>query len=93
LHFSRLVCGANRPRSGAGEKYGFTGAEGGSQEARFFDIQITIPANPPIRFRAPVGFTNTMNKSGFGLLGQHGFFDRFPVGFDRACGLLTLDVP
>ena len=32
-----------------GKRYTFTGAEGGSQEARFFDIDVTIPASRPIR--------------------------------------------
>jgi hypothetical protein len=68
------------------------GRGSGCQEARFFDIDLTIPALKPMRFRAPIGFTTSLNTSGYGLLGQHGFFDRFQVTFNRSRGLFVLDL-
>jgi hypothetical protein len=49
----------------------------------------------PIEYQAPVGFTAALDTTSFGggLLGQHGFFDRFKVCFDRGKGVFVLDAP
>jgi hypothetical protein len=62
--------------------------------AYFFDVQVAI-LGTPIKYQAPVGFTAALDMTSFGggLLGQHGFFDRFKVCFDRANGLFVLDAP
>lgn len=35
-----------------------------------------------ITFRTNVGFLPNMTRNGYGVIGQHGFFDRFIVKFD-----------
>jgi Aspartyl protease len=57
-----------------GRHYAFGGAGGGgSQNAYFFDLQITL--QNIARYRIPVGFSTALEDFGIGLLGQNGFFD------------------
>jgi len=42
---------------------------------------------------ALAGFTEDMNSKGHGLLGQHGFFDRFKVQFDLPNKLFWIETP
>ena len=39
-----------------------------------------------------VGFTSGLDGLGIGLLGQAGFFDRVPVCFNHADGVLQISV-
>ncbi len=63
----------------AGRPYLFSGAGSRDQLAYFFDTEVEIAG--VLRYRAPVGFTQAMDASRVGLLGQNGFFDRFDVCF------------
>lgn len=74
-----------------GRHYSFSGAGSVGQDAFFFEIDIEILGIT--RFSSPVGFSPALNKWGHGLLGQNGFFDRFPVEFDLPNGLFALHVP
>jgi hypothetical protein len=44
-------------------------------------LKITIDLGPA-QTEVIAGFTEDMNSKGYGLLGQHGFFDHFKVQFD-----------
>jgi hypothetical protein len=63
----------------AGRPYLFSGAGSRRQLAYFFDIEIEIAG--VLRYQLPLGFTQAMDASRVGLLGQNGFFDRFDVCF------------
>lgn len=59
----------------------FHGAGSVNQVSLFFDnIGLTVGNLP--RFVTTLAFSAAMNQSGFGLLGQQGFFNRFKVDFD-----------
>jgi hypothetical protein len=62
-----------------GQPYLFSGAESRGQIAYFFDIELEIAGVQ--KYHLPVGFTQAMDTSRVGLLGQNGFFDRFDVFF------------
>ena len=62
-----------------GRPYLFSGAGSRGQLAYFFDIEIEIAGVQ--KYRLPVGFTQALDASRVGLLGQNGFFDRFDVSF------------
>jgi len=63
----------------AGRPYSFSGAGSRGQLAYFFDIEVEIAG--VLKYQLPVGFTQAMDASRVGLLGQNGFFDRFTVSF------------
>jgi hypothetical protein len=62
-----------------GRPYRFSGAGSRGQLAYFFDVELEIPG--VAKYHLPVGFTQAMDASRVGLLGQNGFFDRFAVCF------------
>jgi hypothetical protein len=74
-----------------GRHYSFGGAGGGGQDAYFFDVEIEIVGIT--KYSSSVGFSPAVNKWGYGLLGQNGFFDRFPLEFDLPHGIFALHVP
>ena len=41
-------------------------------------------------YEVPVGFMPSMPALGYGVVGQHGFFDLFRVIFDNRCGEIEL---
>jgi hypothetical protein len=57
--------------------YAIAGSRG--QLAYFFDIEVEIAG--VLKYQLPTGFTQAMDASRVGLLGQNGFFDRFNVSF------------
>jgi hypothetical protein len=63
----------------SGRPYLFSGAGSRGQLAYFFDLEIEIAG--VLKYQLPVGFTQAMDASRVGLLGQNGFFDRFDVSF------------
>jgi len=63
----------------AGRPYLFSGAGSRGQLAYFFDIELEIAG--VLQYPLPVGFTQAMDSSRVGLLGQNGFFDRINVCF------------
>lgn len=46
-----------------------------------------------ITFDVYAGFTAGLEALGIGLLGQAGFFDRFPTRFDLRDGTFSIDIP
>jgi hypothetical protein len=71
-----------------GRHYPFGGAADGNQDAYFFDLDIEIVGITT--YSASVGFSLALEKWGHGLLGQNGFFDRFPLEFDLSRGIFAL---
>ena len=67
-----------------GRYYEFGGAGSNNQPAWFFDVALSI--GTALNYKASVGFTPALESAGMGLLGQHGFFDRFTVAFDLRGG-------
>ena len=63
----------------SGRPYRFSGAGSRGQLAYFFDLEVEIVG--VLKYRMPIGFTQAMDASRVGLLGQNGFFDRFNVSF------------
>lgn len=57
------------------------GIGGPAQELYIHVINITVDK---IRYQAKVGFIKNMTQTGYGILGQVGFFDKFKVSFDYA---------
>ena len=47
----------------------------------------------PTQFDVLAGFTEGMNGKGIGLLGQHGFFDKFKIQFDLPGKRFWVEVP
>jgi hypothetical protein len=72
-----------------GRSYVFSGAGSQGQRAYFFDIEIEIPG--VLKYPLSVGFTEAMDASRAGLLGQNGFFDRLNVGFQLRDRTFTLE--
>lgn len=48
----------------------------------FVRIEIPIKVGASLTFSTVAGFTVGMDHVGFGLLGQMGFFERFPTTFN-----------
>ena len=71
-----------------GRHYPFGGAADGNQDAYFFDLDVEVVGIT--RYSASVGFSAALEKWGHGLLGQNGFFDRFPLEFDLPSGIFAL---
>jgi hypothetical protein len=63
----------------SGRPYRFSGAGSRGQLAYFFDLEVEIVG--VLKYRMPIGFTQAMDASRVGLLGQNGFFDQFNVSF------------
>jgi hypothetical protein len=55
--------------------------------------QLRIEINKGITFECTVGFTEQLEQVGMGLLGQHGFFSRYQVLFDRPNEEFCIYVP
>lgn len=72
-----------------GAYYEFGGAGSQNQPAGFFDLALSI--GTAIQYQARIGFTPALDGTGMGLLGQHGFFDRFKVQFDLQNGVFYLE--
>lgn len=66
-------------RLSKGRPYTFSGAGSHRQVAYFFEIGLEIIE--VLNARLSIGFTEALNASRIGLLGQNGFFDRVDVTF------------
>jgi hypothetical protein len=58
-----------------------TGGVGSAANVTYYDT-VSIDLGDGIKFSAYVGFTQGLDYSGIGLLGQSGFFEQFRVEFD-----------
>jgi hypothetical protein len=67
-----------------------TGGVGNLLNVTFHAI-LTVDLGHGIRFRAEVGFTEGMNRAGFGLLGQQGFFENYNVEFRHRDRVFTIE--
>jgi hypothetical protein len=56
----------------------------------FANVMIDIGV---MRFEAYSGFTTGLDRLGFGLLGQSGFFDKCKITFDNLNKLFTIEIP
>ena len=57
----------------------------------YWNVQIDLQGITT--FDVYAGFTEGLETWGVGLLGQSGFFDRFPMSFDLKNGLFHIDIP
>lgn len=76
-------------------RYVFSGAADNAQFA-FFDVAhmdiLDFSGNTAVYgFDLDVGFTAALDRPGFGLLGQNGFFSRFKITFDHVNDFIELD--
>ena len=71
----------------------------GSGKVYYADVDIEIALNETkgedarravLEVQTRVGFTSGLNAFGFGALGQMGFFERYPVTFNRPDGTFTI---
>ena len=53
-------------------------------------IEIPIKVGTSLTFTTMAGFTVGMDHVGFGLLGQKGFFERFPTTFNHPARTFTV---
>lgn len=53
----------------------------------------TTDTDPPIAFTTMAGFSEGMDAFGCGLLGQAGFFERFPTAFEHASKTFVIQIP
>ncbi|HUS26322.1 MAG TPA: hypothetical protein VMY99_03175 [Nevskiaceae bacterium] len=70
-----------------GESFEFGGVSGRMDTGYLHTVTITVKH---ACFQTKVGFSDHINNSGFGMVGQKGFFDRFAVTFDYAEHKLVL---
>ena len=54
--------------------------------------EIEIDCGFGIRFQARVGFTQGLDPLGMGLLGQEGFFERYPTMFAHKLRIFSIEV-
>jgi hypothetical protein len=66
-----------------------TGGVGNSNNLTYYET-ITIEIGNGLSFRTLVGFTEGMNRAGFGLLGQQGFFENYNVEFRHKERIFTI---
>ncbi len=73
----------------------FSGTAADSQVAYFETIEMGIWSRAlgkvVLRCELDVGFCSTLEHTGFGLLGQNGFFSRFKVTFNHAEGYFEIE--
>ena len=69
-----------------------TSGVGGSNVPTHF-ADITLDLQGVLTIPVYAGFTEGLDHSGIGLLGQAGFFERFKIIFDHARGIYQLEVP
>jgi len=55
-----------------------------------YHATVTLQIGTGIRFTTEVGFTEGMNRAGFGLLGQQGFFENYNVEFRQRERIFTI---
>jgi hypothetical protein len=67
-----------------------TGGVGSSANITYY-ADVTIDLGDGIRFKAYAGFTQGMDASGLGLLGQNGFFQKFNVEFRNTDKTFTIE--
>jgi len=78
--------------------YVFSGTADAPQLAYFENIQIHVwnnavsPSQIAFSFDLYAGFCETLEHVGMGLLGQNGFFSRFPIRVDNAKNSFDIDV-
>jgi|HubBroStandDraft_1064217.scaffolds.fasta_scaffold259658_1 hypothetical protein len=68
----------------------------GSTNVPTYFAAISIDLQGIVEFPVYAGFTAGLEKLGYGLLGQTGFFDRFNVGFrltNKTCYIEVPDAP
>jgi len=65
----------------------------GSANVPTYFWNIRIEVQKLVTFDVYAGFTRGLDAFGVGLLGQSGFFDRFPTSFDLRNGLFQIDIP
>ncbi len=65
----------------------------GSVNVPTYYWNIRIELQKLVTFDVYAGFTEGLDAWGVGLLGQSGFFDRFPASFDLRNGLFQIDIP
>lgn len=53
--------------------------------------QISVEFGPGLRFESQIGFTEGMDRAGFGLLGQQGFFENYNVDFRHRQRQFTIE--
>lgn len=59
---------------------GLTAGVGSATNVTYY-ARIAMELGPDLRFESQVGFTEGMDRAGFGLLGQMGFFENYNVEF------------
>ena len=67
-----------------------TGLGNSSVPTYYWNIKLDLQGLTTLDVYA--GFTTGLESYGLGLLGQTGFFDRFPVAFDLKNGIFMIDV-
>jgi len=71
-------------------KNNVTGGVGSSGNVTYYaDLEIALGSG--IHFKSYVGFTDAMDRQGFGLLGQAGFFEYYNVCFYHARKTFTIE--
>lgn len=74
-------------------KMQLTGGVGNTGNATYYaDIVISIPitGKPALVFSTVAGFTAGLEAQGYGLFGQLGFFESFPVSFNHSFRSFTI---
>lgn len=73
-------------------KMRLTGGVGSVSNYTYYEnVEIDLFIGAP--FVVYAGFTDGLESQGFGLLGQRGFFESFPVYFNRKKNQFHIDVP
>ena len=63
----------------------------GSAENVTYYATVTVDIGIGLRFETSAGFTQGMDRAGFGLLGQQGFFEKYNVEFRRRERIFTIE--
>ncbi len=75
-------------------KMQMTGGVGNAANPTYYEIveiRIAIVGGPTLTFTTYAGFTQGLEAQGIGLLGQSGFFENFPVGFNHQAKQFYID--
>ncbi len=63
----------------------------GSAENITYYATVTVDIGNGLRFVTTAGFTQGMDRAGFGLLGQQGFFENYNVEFRHRDRVFTIE--
>lgn len=63
---------------------------GNAANLTYYDT-LTIDVGDGVIFTTKVGFTDGMDRAGFGLLGQQGFFENYTVEFRHRDRIFTVE--